>query len=102
MATLEYFNTELDYFTVLEKQLFRKVSIAAEIQGLRRKNALNMATFCKYEQELKIEHEYGKTEYDESRAKIHEKKRERFFQLTQEYNRFKDHCYKLMVKYKRK
>jgi hypothetical protein len=102
ITALEYFNTELDYLSALEKQIIHNPSVSNEIQGLRRKNVLHMATFCKYEQELKIEYEYGKTEYDDKRVKIHEKKRERYLQLTQEYNRFKHHCYRLMLKYQRK
>jgi hypothetical protein len=102
LNTLESFNNELDYFSIIEKQLIRNQSILKLIQGLRRKNVLCMAMLCKYNQELKNEHEYGKTEYDLSKAKMHEKKREEHLQFIQEFNNFKNHFYKLLMKYKLK
>ncbi|GAA4237575.1 hypothetical protein GCM10022291_24680 [Postechiella marina] len=100
--TLEAFNNELDAFSVLEKQLIKNTSIINLIKALRRKNVLSMATFCKYNQELNKEFEYGNLEYNTPRTKMHEKKREQYMLLVQEYNAFKMHIYKLLMKYKRK
>lgn len=100
--TLEAFNNDLDAFSILEKQLIKTPSIINLIKALRRKNVLSMAVFCKYNQELKNEFEYGNIEYNTPRAKMHEKKREQYMLLVQEYNAFKTHIYKLLMKYKRK
>lgn len=96
---LEQFNTKLDCFSTLEKQLIQSASVANLIKALRRKNVLVMATFCKYNQELKNEFEYGKTEYNEVRAKWHEKKREEYKLLLQECTAFEMHIYKLLMQY---
>lgn len=102
ISTLEYFNNELTYFKVIEKQLIRNASISNLIQGLRRKNVLSMATFCKYDQALKNEYEYGTSEYNALRAKMHKKKRAQYVQLVQEHNTLKAHIYKALIKYHRK
>lgn len=102
LNTLEHFNNELSYFSIIEKQLIHNASISSLIQGLRRKNVLSMATFCKYDQELKNEYEYGTTEYNVLRAKKHEKKRAQYVQLIQEFNTLKTHIYKALIKYHRK
>jgi hypothetical protein len=102
MLTLEDFNIELDCFNTLEKQLIRSPSVSNLIKALRRKNVLNMATLCKYNQELKNEYEYGKTGYDVARSKVHEKKREQYTELMREYSDFKLHIYKLLMRYKLK
>lgn len=99
---LEYFNIELNHFSVVEKQLMDNASVSTAIQAMRRKNVLNMATFCKYEQELKKEYEYGKIEYDLTRSKAHELKREHCLKFIKEYNAFKDQFYALLKKYRRK
>ncbi|MEP3836766.1 MAG: hypothetical protein ABJM36_03925 [Algibacter sp.] len=100
--TLEEFNNELDSCHIIEKQLIHSASVSNLIKGLRRKNVLSMALFCKYNQELKDEWEYGKIDYDVTRAKLHEKKREQYVLLMEEYNAFKKHIYKLLMRYQRK
>jgi hypothetical protein len=102
LYTLEQFNTKLDCFSTLEKQLIQSASVSNQIKGLRRKNVLVMATFCKYSIELKNEFEYGKTEYNEVRSKWHEKKREDYKMLLQECTAFEMHIYKLLMRYKLK
>ncbi|KAA5821878.1 hypothetical protein FPF71_15335 [Algibacter amylolyticus] len=102
MYTLEEFNNELDSCHILEKQLIHNASVSNLIKALRRKNVLSMALFCKYNQELKDEWEYGKTDYDVARAKVHEKKREQYMLLIEEYSAFKKHIYKLLMRYQRK
>ncbi|MCL5128419.1 hypothetical protein [Algibacter sp. L4_22] len=102
LYTLEQFNNKLDCFNVLEKQLIQSSSISNLIKALRRKNVLIMGTFCKYSQELKNEFEYGKTEYNEARSKLHEKKREQYKSLLQECTAFETHIYKLLMRFKLK
>lgn len=102
LYTLEQFNNKLDCFSVLEKQLIQSASVSNMIKVLRRKNVLIMGTFCKYSQELKNEFEYGKTEYNEVRSKLHEKKREEYKILLQECTAFELHIYKLLMRYKLK
>ncbi len=102
ISTLEELNNELNYFNVIEKQLVKKGSVSNSIQGLRRKNVLIMATFCKYDQALKNEYEYGKTEYNALRANIHENKRAQYVQLVKEFNTLKKHIYQILIKYHRK
>ena len=102
LYTLEQFNNKLDCFNTLEKQLIQSASVSNMIKVLRRKNVLIMGTFCKYSQELKNEFEYGKTEYNEVRAKWHEKNREEYKQLLQECTAFEMHIYKVLMRYKLK
>lgn len=102
LNNLEGINVELDYFSIIEKQLIRNHPTLKLIQGLRRKNVLCMAMLCKYNQDLKNEYEYGKTEYDLSKAQIHEKKREEYLKFIQEFNNFKNTFYKFLMKYKLK
>lgn len=102
LYTLEQFNNKLDCFSALEKQLIQSASVSNMIKVLRRKNVLIMGTFCKYSQELKNEFEYGKTEYNEVRSKLHEKKREEYKILLQECTAFELHIYKLLMRYKLK
>lgn len=101
ISTLEFFNNELDYFSLIEKQLIRKSSVSSTIQAIRRKNILNVAILCKYEQELKTEYEYGKTAYDLNRLKVHEQKRVQYLKLINECNKFKTDFYNILKMYKR-
>ncbi|MDN3492830.1 hypothetical protein [Winogradskyella bathintestinalis] len=82
---LEYYNTELEDFKIVEKQLIRNSTIATNILMIRRKNILNMAALCKYEQALKVEYEYGKVDYNANRAKVHETKRANYLKFLEEY-----------------
>jgi len=102
MQTLEFFNFELDHFSIIEKQLVCNSRASNLIQALRRKNVLNMAALCKYEQELKVEFEYGKTDYDIVRARIHEAKRNQYSKLTKEQHAFKMIFFKELKKFQRK
>ena len=100
--SLEYFNTELDDFKIVEKQLLKDTTIALSIQAIRRKNILNMAALCKYEQELKAEYEYGKTDYDFSRAKVHELRRANYSKLLKDYQLFRSQFYTALKRLQRK
>lgn len=60
-----------------------------------------MANLCKYEQELNRELEYGTTEYNIKRLKIHEQKREHYLNCMKDYDEFKNQFYLLIRKYKR-
>ena len=102
LYTLEQFNNKLDGFSILEKQLIQNPSVSNKVKALRRKNVLIMGMFCKYNQELKNEYEYGKVEYNTSRAKLHEKKREEYKLLLQECTRFESQFYKLLMRFKLK
>lgn len=99
---LEDFNIELDHFAIIEKQLVKVISVAQNIQAIRRKIVLTMANLCKYEQELKTEYEYGKTEYDATRLKVHEHKRETYLKLVEEHQKFKIQFYTILKKYQRR
>ncbi len=101
MLSLECFNDELDYFELLEKQLIKNSSISNTIKVIRRKNILLMASFCKYEQELKIELEYGKTEYDEAKCIGHNQKRNRYLELMSDMRSFKNDTFKILKTYRR-
>lgn len=102
MYTLECFNDELDSFHHIEKQLIKNTSVANTILAMRRNTTLMMANLCKYEQELKTEYEYGKVEYDAVRSKLHKQKRECYFKLIKEYNKFKHQIYVFLKAYHRK
>lgn len=102
ISELEKFNEKLDCFSVIEKQLIHSSEISNAIKTLRRKNVLVMAVFYKYNQDLKNEFEYGETEYDVARSKIHEVKREQYKQLLLECDAFEKRVYKILMKYQRK
>jgi len=95
---LSNINEELDYLKLIEKQLLKNNSIDVSLQALRRKNTLLMGMLCKYEQELNTEHEYGKSEYNLTRAKEHEKKRDVHSRFIQEFNQIKKGIYDKLVK----
>lgn len=100
--TIESINWELDHLKLIEKQLLKNSAIEMNLQGLRRKNSLLMGMLCKYEQELNTEYEYGKREYDTTRAKEHEKKRDIYSALIQEFRQLKKVTYYNLSKYQRK
>lgn len=95
-------NEELDFLKLIEKQLLKNNSIEGNLQGLRRKNTLLMGMLCNYEKELNTEYEYGKCEYNLSRAKEHEKKREIHSAFTEEFNNVKKTVYLSLSKYQRR
>lgn len=96
---LEDFNTELDHLNIIEKQLIKNSSVSNAIKAMRRKNILNMASICKYEQEIKTEYEYGKGEYNEIRLKYHKQRQQNYFQFLEEIKLFKNQIYKLLKRY---
>ena len=100
--TLSSINIELGYLKLLETQLLRDATIGINLQGLRRKNTLLMGMLCKYEQELNTEYEYGKKEYNVTRAKEHEKKREVNTAFIQEFTQLKKGIYHKLSKYQRR
>ncbi len=99
---MECFNTELEHLSIIEKQLLRDHSVSSALLTIRRKNVLLMANLCKYEQELKVEFEYGDHDYDVNRYKVHEQKRINYLKLVEECNDFKNRFYQLISRYQRK
>lgn len=100
ISVLESFNRELNHIKIIEKQLIKNPSISKTIKGFMRKNVLMTASLYKYEQELKIEYEYGKTEYSIIRSKYHEDKRKQFEQLIGEYDFFKNQLYSILKRFR--
>lgn len=100
--TLTTINTEIDYLKIIGQQLIKEQSIEVNIQGLRRKNTLVMAMLCKYEKELNAEYEYGKREYNVTRAKEHEKKRDSHTALIKEFTQLKKEIYQKLSKFQRR
>jgi hypothetical protein len=99
---LSNINEELGYLKLIEKQLLKNSNIEANLQGLRRKNTLLMGMLCKYEQELKTEYEYGKSEYNLTRAEEHEKKRDVHSSFISEFNQVKREIYLDLSMYQRR
>lgn len=97
---LENINTELDFLSAIDKQFLGHRSIFSIIQSIRRKNIGTMGSLCQYEQQLRKEFEYGKREYDVTRAKEHEKKREQYTALISEFGQLKKTAYINLLKYK--
>lgn len=52
-----------------------------------------MGAFCKYEQHIKTEIDYGKTDYDVKRSKEHEKQRDHFRELLKEHRLLKSELF---------
>jgi len=100
--SLSTLNTELEQLKLIEKQLLKNSTIEANLLGLRRKNTLVMGMLCKYGQELNTEFEYGEIEYDVLRAKEHEKKRDIYTVLGQEFIQLKKSIYHDLLKYQRR
>ena len=99
--TLELAVNEFQHFSLIEKQLIKSIATSNTILALRRKFTLSMADFCKYQQVIKTEIEYGKIEYNDSRAKSHEIKRQQFTQVIKELHDFRILFYTLLERYKR-
>lgn len=100
--TIEDINIDIDHLKILENQLIKNKSLAANLFGLRRKNTLIMGVLCKYDLELKKEFEWSKREYDVTRAKEHEKKRDQYTELIQEYRAIKTTVFTQLMNYKRR
>ncbi|WP_141675456.1 hypothetical protein [Formosa haliotis] len=98
---LEFMNTELNAFSSINRQLVKSEKIQHAIQDFRRKNMLNMADLCRYDQVLRQELDYGKTEYDTQRAKLHEKKRDEYLILVREFRALKTEVYNQLTKFTR-
>ena len=96
---LEDFNTELDHLNIIEKQLIKNSSVSNAIKAMRRKNILIMASICKYEQELKAEYEYGKTEYNDLRLKYHEQSKQKYLSFLKEQNILRNQVYTELKRY---
>ncbi|EAS18754.1 hypothetical protein BBFL7_01017 [Flavobacteria bacterium BBFL7] len=101
MESIEDINLEIEQFKLVEKQLIKSDTLVTDLVGLRRKNTLVMGSFCNYELDLKKEYEFGKREYDLSRAKEHEKRRYQYLQLIQEFKILKNKIHTELMKYKR-
>ncbi|MBF4984355.1 hypothetical protein FNJ87_17270 [Nonlabens mediterrranea] len=101
MESIDDINLEIEQFKLVEKQLIKSDTLVTDLVGLRRKNTLVMGSFCNYELDLKKEYEFGKREYDLSRAKEHEKKRYQYLQLIQEFKILKNKIHTELMKYKR-
>tara|TARA_R110002020_G_scaffold177001_5_gene369732 strand:- start:612 stop:992 length:381 start_codon:yes stop_codon:yes gene_type:complete len=97
--TIEGISKELDHLKLIEKKFIIGGSVQISLQGLRRKNTLLMGSLCQYEQELIKEFEYGKREYDVTRAKEHEKRRNHFSAVIEEFRQLKKIIYLNLSKY---
>ena len=100
--TLSNINEEVSSLKLIEKQLLKDSILEMKLQGLRRKNTLVMGMLCKYEQELKTEYDYGKKEYNVTRAKEHEKKRDVHAAFIQEFTQLRKGIYLKLSKYQRR
>lgn len=89
MNEIEFIHVELTALSKIERQLIKKTAIDVNIKGLRRKSTLLLGIFCKYEQRIKNEIDYGKNDYDIKRSKEHEKQRELFLDFIMEYRNLK-------------
>ena len=98
---LEIINEELNFFKTLEKQLIKSSSLSYKIKANQRANVLLMASLCKYENELKTELAYSKTQYDNNRVKHHRQKRKSYIEYTQTYTKFKNEVYQVLLMFKR-
>jgi len=90
IQSIEDINVEIDHLKMMELRFIKSPVVVNAIQGFRRKNALVMGSLCKYEQELKKELQYGKREYDLTRAKEHEKRRDNYVLLLAEFRILKN------------
>lgn len=102
ITTVEYINEELQHLKIIESQLIKNSAFSNTLIGFRRKNTLVMGLLCKYEQALKKELEFGKQEYNVTRAKEHEKYRSHYNELNNEFRQLKNVAYTNLSKYKRR
>ena len=80
---LEDINEELGDLIKLEKQMINNLKLAGTLQALRRDVILCTAGFCKFEQELQKELEYGKNEYGDLHIQLIEKHRMRYLKIVE-------------------
>lgn len=102
ITTVERINDELQHLKLIESQLIKNSAFRNILIGFRRKNTLVMGLLCKYEQALKKELEFGNQEYNVTRAKEHEKYRERYVNLITEFRHLKNIAYHNLAKYRRR
>ena len=98
---LTHINEDISYFKLFENQLIKDIGLTNQLISFRRKNTLLLGNYCTYEKVLKQELAYGKNVYNKARARVHEKKRDEFLQLLQDFTTLKNTVYKQLVKFKR-
>ncbi|WBL23270.1 hypothetical protein [Zunongwangia sp. HRR-M8] len=82
-SLLEDINEELGNLLKLEKQMIKDLKLAGTLQAMRRDVILCTAGFCKFEQELQKEFEYGKKEYGDIHIQQMEKHRLRYLKIVE-------------------
>lgn len=102
ITAVEHINEELQHLKLIESQLIKNSAFSNTLLGFRRKSTLVMGLLCKYEQALKKELEFGNREYNVTRAKEHEKYRERYVNLITEFRHLKNIAYHNLAKYRRR
>jgi len=101
LYNLEAINEDLNHFKIIDKQLIKNSSLAIKIKATQRANVLLMASLCKYENEIKTEIEYSKTEYNRVRTKYHMQKRKSYKDYLHSYTQFKNQVYRALLLFKR-
>ena len=96
---LEENHNELEYLSIIQKQILKTTDIAYAIQNVRRENTLTLAYLCKYEQSIKNELEYGSGFYDFTAAREHETKRFGFINCEKKFFELKINIYKKLSEY---
>lgn len=99
---LEAIDKEINTITNLEKLILNNPILRDNLKVFRRKNTLSMGLFCQYEKDLRTDFEYGKTVYDVTRAKLHEKKRNEYQLIIKDFRILKEKMYKLLLSFERK
>ncbi|MBW2963012.1 hypothetical protein [Mesonia aestuariivivens] len=96
---LEENHRELDFMNRIHKQIIQASEITYDLQHVRRKNTLGLASLCKYELQLLKELENSCGMYDISLAKNHEKRRVEFITTDQVFFELKIKLYEKLSCY---
>jgi|TARA_B100001079_G_scaffold271136_1_gene287529 hypothetical protein len=91
---LEDINEDLGSLLKLEKLMINDARLAGTLQGMRREVILCTAGLCKFEQELKKELEYGKSEYGDQHINLYERHRMRYLRIVEKHHLLKKSIYK--------
>lgn len=98
---LEDINEELGDLLKLEKLMINDLKLAGNLQGMRREVILCTAGLCKFEQDLKKELEYGKSEYGDQHINLYERHRRRYLRIFEKYLLLKKSVHKRLPERKK-
>jgi len=86
---LEFLNKEIDFYLDIEDHMIQSAKLYQELNGMRRENALMLASLYRYDNTINKAIECDTVECDAYYLNHHEKKRDAYLALVQNYRNLK-------------